>query len=136
MSTLNELIAVAIDNDIPDTPETRKLKRRSRIRLTSVLWLLMIVLAAYEFEHIVIGLGMDSVKTVETESVEVMYDRAQQILTGRFQRGELLDQPFDDVQLDRWIGVLYQGEGSYTIYYTGALEDEAVPARNLQFSWE
>ena len=137
MSTLNELIAVAVDDgDIEDTPVTRKLKRRSRIRVTTLLWVVLVVLVAYEIEHITIGLGLDAAKPVEAQSVEQLYDRAQAILTSRFQQGQLLDQPFDDPQLDHWIGVLYEGEGSYTLYYMGAIVDEQIPARNLKFSWE
>lgn len=137
MSTLNELIAVAIDDgDIEDTPAVRKVRRRSRIRVTTLLWLLMIVLVAYEAEHILLGLGLDAAKPVTTQSVEQLYDHAQQILTNRFQQGQMLDQPFDDPQLDHWIGVIYEGEGSYTLYYLGGTSGEQIPARNLKFSWE
>ena len=137
MSTLNELIAVAVDDrDIEDTPAVRRVKRRSRVRMTTLLWLVMVILVAYEVEHILVGLGLDSVKPVEAQSVEQMYDRAQQILTSRFQQGQMLDQPFDDPQLDHWIGLIYEGEGSYTLYYMGASVDHEIPARNLKFSWE
>ena len=137
MSTLNELIAAAVDDsDIEDTPPVCRVKRRARIRITTLLWLILVILAAYEIEHILVGLGMDAAKPIEAQSVEQMYDRAQQILTSRFQQGQMLDQPFDDPQLDHWIGVLYEGEGSYTLYYMGASVDHEIPARNLKFSWE
>ncbi len=135
MSTLNDLIAVAVDSDVEDTPEVRRVKRRSRIKVTSLLWLCLVILIAYEAEHILIGMGLDAAKPVETMSVETMYDRAQQILTTRFQNGQLLDQPFDDPVLDRWIAINYEGRGSYTLYYMGARDDE-IAGRNLQFSWE
>jgi len=137
MSTLNELIAVAVnDGDIEDTPAVRKIKKRSRIRVTTLLWLLLVVLVAYELEHIAVGLGLDAAKPVEAQSVEQLYDRAQSILTARFQQGKMLDQPFDDPQLDHWVGLIYEGEGSYTLYYLGSMGEESIPARNLNFSWE
>lgn len=136
MSTLNELIAAAVDSDVEDTPEVRRVKRRSKIKMTSLLWLCLVILIAYEAEHILIGLGLDAAKPVETQSVEALYDRAQQILTTRFQNGQLLDQPFEDPVLDRWIAVIYEGKGSYTLYYMGASPDHDMSGRNLQFSWE
>lgn len=135
MSTLNELIAAAVDSDVEDTPEVRRVKRRSKIKMTSLLWLCLVILIAYEAEHILIGMGLEAAKPVETLSVEAMYDRAQQILTTRFQNGQLLDQPFDDPVLDRWIAIIYEGRGSYTLYYMGA-RDHEIAGRNLQFSWE
>ncbi|HSG02725.1 MAG TPA: hypothetical protein VLA39_03265 [Marinobacterium sp.] len=136
MSTLNELIAVALDSDVQDTPEVKRVKRRSKVKVTGLLWLCLVILVAYEAEHILIGMGLDAAKPVETMSVEAMYDRAQQILTTRFQNGQLLDQPFEDPVLDRWIAVIYEGKGSYTLYYMGASADQTMAGRNLQFSWE
>jgi len=136
VSTLNELIAVALDSDVQDTPEVKRVKRRSKVKVTGLLWLCLVILVAYEAEHILIGMGLDAAKPVETMSVEAMYDRAQQILTTRFQNGQLLDQPFEDPVLDRWIAVIYEGKGSYTLYYMGASADQTMAGRNLQFSWE
>jgi len=136
VSTLNELIAVALDSDVQDTPEVKRVKRRSKVKVTGLLWLCLVILVAYEAEHILIGMGLDAAKPVETMSVEAMYDRAQQILTTRFQNGQLLDQPFEDPVLDRWIAVIYEGKGSYTLYYMGASADQTMAGRNLQFRWE
>ena len=136
MSKLDELIAVAVDSDFEQTEPVRRLKRRSQIKLTFVLWILMIVLVAYEAEHILLGLGLEAASPVTAQSVEQLYDHAQQIMTARFESGQMIDQPFNDPQLDNWIGVIYEGEGSYTLYYMGATPDHEISARNLKFSWE
>lgn len=133
MSTLNDLIATAIDKDIPETAETKIVKKRGKIRLTFVFWLLLFFLVIYELEHILVSSGIESQVVFSVVDVEALYDHAQEIMVARHQRGEMVDQPFDVSELDNWVGTSYLGNNEYLLFYMGGAPEHQVAARKISF---
>ena len=133
MSTLNDLIATAIDRDVPDTPDTKVVKSRGKLRLTFVFWLLLFFLVIYELEHFLVNSDIESHIAFTTVNVEELYDHAQQIMEARHQRGEMIDQPFNIPELDNWIGTAYLGNNEYMLFYMGGSPDRQIDARVISF---